>query len=153
VHETSQGNLFTQNNKKYAVIYCDGASSGNPGKAGIGAVINFYEKTSGKSTLYKISEYIGITTNNIAEYKALIRALEFVKGAGVRDVRIFLDSELICKQIKGQYRVRDKKLLPLWKKVMNLLKELNSYSITHINRDKNKEADKLARLAISGKGR
>lgn len=153
MHASSQANLFTWNNKKYAVIYCDGASSGNPGRAGIGAVINVYEKTSGKSILYKISEYIGITTNNIAEYRALIRALEFVRKSGIKDVKIFLDSELICKQIKGQYRVRDKKLLPLWEKVMHLLKELNSYSLIHIKRDKNKEADKLARLAISGKGR
>ena len=153
MHEPSQGNLFTWNNEKYAVIYCDGASSGNPGKAGIGAVINVHEKTSGKSTLYKISEYIGITTNNIAEYRALIRALEFVKESGVEDVRIFLDSELIYKQIKGQYRVRDKKLIPLWEKVMKILKGLDNYSITHIKRDKNKEADKLARMAISGKSK
>jgi len=153
VYETSQGNLFTQNDKRYAVIYCDGASSGNPGRAGIGAVINVHDKTSDKSTLYKISEYIGIATNNIAEYRALIRALEFIRRSGIRDVRIFLDSELIYKQIEGHYKVRDKKLIPLWKRVMNLLKELNSYSITHIDRDKNKEADKLARRAISGKGK
>ena len=125
-----------------ATIYSDGASSGNPGPAGIGAVVIV---DGNKET---ISEFIGTTTNNVAEYTALIRALEIAKKRGAREVEIFLDSELIVKQLNGQYRVKNKGLQPLFEKVKLLLSEFNVITISHIPREKNKEADDLSKKAI-----
>jgi len=125
-----------------AVIYSDGASSGNPGPAGIGAVLNIGER---KIT---ISEPIGEATNNIAEYKALIKALKTALEHNVRGVTILLDSELIVKQIKGVYRVKNRGLIPLFAEVNNLLGEFQHYTINHIPREKNKEADALAKKAV-----
>lgn len=128
-----------------AEIYCDGASSGNPGHAGIGVVIQIQDSK------IEISEYIGITTNNVAEYSALIRGLEEVKKLGLRRIEIFLDSELLVKQIKGLYRIKSVSLKPLWEKAQYILKQLDSYRVTHIQRELNKEADSLARKAIKRK--
>ncbi len=125
-----------------ATIYSDGASSGNPGPAGIGAVVIVDGK---KETL---SEYIGTTTNNVAEYTALIRALELAQKRGVREVEIFLDSELIVKQLNGQYRVKNKGLQPLYKRVKTLLSRFKVLGIRHIPREENKEADTLSKRAI-----
>ncbi|NOX20317.1 MAG: ribonuclease HI family protein [Nitrospirae bacterium] len=125
-----------------ATIYSDGASSGNPGPAGIGAVVIVDGK---KETL---SEYIGTTTNNVAEYTALIRALELAQKRGVREVEIFLDSELIVKQLSGQYRVKNKGLQPLFERVKTLLSGFKVLGIRHIPREENKEADTLSKRAI-----
>ncbi len=125
-----------------ATIYSDGASSGNPGPAGIGAVVIVDGK---KETL---SEYIGTTTNNVAEYTALIRALELAQKRGVREVEIFLDSELIVKQLSGQYRVKNKGLQPLYERVKTLLSGFKVLGIRHIPREENKEADTLSKRAI-----
>lgn len=127
---------------KEVVIFSDGASSGNPGPAGIGAVILLED---GKITL---SEPIGISTNNIAEYRALIRALEVAKEKGVSGVKIFIDSELVVKQINGHYKVKDEKLIPLYHEVYSLLRGFKRFVVEHVPRGKNKEADGLARKAI-----
>ncbi len=135
-------------------MYCDGACSGNPGRAGIGVVINpAGGKTghAGKSRECRISEYIGIATNNIAEYSALIKGLEAARSMGIRKIKIFLDSELLVKQINGVYRVRNERLIPLFNRAKGILKEFESCKITHIRREKNKEADLLARQAV-GRG-
>jgi ribonuclease HI len=154
--------------KKFCVpeaeIYCDGASSGNPGHAGIGVVIvrQKLQVASHESQVtsdlkpetcnlqpetYRISEYIGVTTNNVAEYSALIRGLEKAKSLGLRRIDIFVDSELLVKQIKGLYKVKSTNLKPLWKKTQNILKQLD-YRITHVQRELNREADLLAKKAI-----
>ncbi|MCS7203299.1 MAG: ribonuclease HI family protein [Thermodesulfovibrio sp.] len=124
-----------------AQLYCDGASRGNPGDAGIGCVIILNNKK------IEISEYIGKTTNNVAEYKALIRGLEEIIKQNAEEVEIFLDSELLVMQIKGSYKVRSKKLIPLYKQVKELLSKFKKYQIFHIYRDENYYADRLAKKA------
>lgn len=128
-----------------AVIYSDGASSGNPGPAGIGAVVIIDDK---KKT---ISEFIGIATNNVAEYTALLRALEMVKDKGVEEVEIYLDSELIVRQLKGIYKVKNEGLKPLFAKVKKLLEAFGAVEINHVPREMNKEADALSKKAIKSK--
>lgn len=128
-----------------AKIHCDGASSGNPGHAGVGVVIRLIEKPYED---YKISEYIGIVTNNVAEYTAFIRGLKEARSLGLKRIEIFLDSELLVKQIKGIYRIKSAKLRPFWEKARNILKEFDSYKITYVQRELNKEADLLAKKAI-----
>lgn len=126
------------------IAYTDGASRGNPGQAGIGVVI-YNEK---KEVLIELREYIGEATNNVAEYTAVIRALEAGLDLGGVDLSIFTDSELLTKQILGQYKVKNKGLLPLYQQVLNLKAEYDTFTITHVKREFNKEADKLANQGI-----
>ncbi len=126
-------------------LFSDGASSGNPGPAGIGVVI-----TDGEQEI-EISKPIGIATNNIAEYRALIAGLEKAIELRAEAVEIYADSELLVRQIKGLYKVRDEDLLRLWKKTNDLLRRFKSYSINHIPREENKKADRLARQALKEK--
>ncbi len=146
-HEKHQQNLF---DTRYAEMYCDGASSGNPGPSGIGVVINF----PGGGTSHRLSDYIGTATNNVAEYSALLKGLETARSLGIQEIRIFMDSELLARQINGLYRVRNKNLMPLWIKAMSLLKGFSNYSVTHVPREMNREADSLARRAVArGRGK
>jgi ribonuclease HI len=123
-------------------IFTDGASSGNPGPAGIGAVV-----INGREI--EISQSIGIATNNVAEYKAAIIALEKAIELKAEAVEIYSDSELLVRQLKGIYKVRDKELLNLWEKVHKLLQRFKAYSINYIPREDNRRADRLARQAIN----
>ncbi len=123
-------------------IYTDGACFGNPGPMGIGAIV----LKDGKE-ICKISEYIGEGTNNIAEYTALIKALEFAVGTLEKMVHIRSDSELLIKQMKGDYRVRDKKLKVLYGRVLLLCEGLH-VTFEHIPREKNELADELSKKAI-----
>ncbi|MCX7770968.1 MAG: ribonuclease HI family protein [Proteobacteria bacterium] len=125
-----------------AKLYCDGASRGNPGEAGIGCVIFLNDNRK-----IEISEYIGQTTNNVAEYNALIRGLEETLKIGVEEIEIFSDSELLVRQITGIYKVKNKNLIPLYEKIKQLLSNLKSHKIIHINREDNSMADKLAKEA------
>lgn len=124
-------------------IFTDGGARGNPGPAGIGIVI----KSNGK-TVKEYGSYIGVATNNQAEYKALISALETTKNLGATEVEVFMDSELIVKQIKGEYKVKHPELAPLFLKLHNLRVGFKKFSITHIPREKNKEADLQVNKAI-----
>jgi len=126
---------------KEAVLYCDGASSGNPGASGIGVVLMLEDRT------YEISEHIGTATNNIAEYTALIRGLSKANDLQIEKLSIFLDSELLVKQIKGVYKVKNERLKELYQEAVSRLKLLKGYSIKHIPREHNKEADSLAKKA------
>jgi ribonuclease HI len=143
---------FTQGEARdRAVMYCDGACSGNPGKSGIGVVIYIPDSESQKvegSDSYRISEYIGIATNNIAEYTAFVRGLEKVRALGVKKISVFMDSELLVRQMTGVYKVKNKNLIPLFNSARELLKGFDSYTITHVRRELNGEADKLAREAV-----
>lgn len=129
---------------KKIIIYSDGAARGNPGKAGIGGLILGDENQK----LLTVSEYIGETTNNVAEYKALILCLESSASLGAVDIVIHLDSQLIVRQLQGLYRVKDQKLKPLYEKTKSLLRSYKKVDIFHIERSENKEADKLANQAI-----
>ncbi|MBI5049078.1 MAG: ribonuclease HI family protein [Deltaproteobacteria bacterium] len=130
-------------------IYVDGASRGNPGDAGIGVVI----ATGSGKTLKEIAKYLGKATNNVAEYQALIAALKEAKSLDVEAIKIFADSELMVKQIKGEYKVKSAGLLPLYKEAKGLLMQFSRYDIIHINRERNTEADRLANQAIDSKVR
>jgi len=129
------------------ILYSDGASLGNPGRAGVGVVI--YEQ--GGKPIKKISKFIGITTNNVAEYMALIYGLEQAVHLRAKKVECFLDSELLVKQLEGSYKVRDEKLRLFYNQVKYLEQFFQELSFSHLLRDKNKEADRLAKQAAKGK--
>ncbi len=126
------------------VIYTDGASKGNPGPGAIGAVI---QDRKGRLVTC-ISQAIGIATNNQAEYKALIAALEKSIRLGIKQAEIRSDSEWLVKQINGQYRVKATLIIPLHQRATELLGQLESFTITHIPREENAAADKLANAAL-----
>ena len=125
-------------------IYSDGASRGNPGRAGAGILI---VDGTGKKIL-ESAQYLGHKTNNEAEYLALLFGLRSAKKLGGNSIRIFTDSELIERQVKGIYRVKDSKLKALHKKVIQNLESFSSFEISSIPRERNQEADRLANLAI-----
>ena len=131
---------------KRVVIYADGASRGNPGPAAIGAVI----KDERGRLIASISQRIGKATNNQAEYRAIITALEEADRLGARQVDIKMDSELVVKQINGEYRVKKATLKPLYQQVKQRQGLLEGFTITHILRQQNIEADKLANKALNG---
>jgi ribonuclease HI len=133
-------------NKKI-IIFSDGGARGNPGPAGIGAVL--YD--SKKQVLAKISKYIGEATNNQAEYQALITALKKAKELGGQELDVFLDSELVVKQLNREYKVKNKELAPLFLEVYNLSLNFSKITFTHVYRENNKEADRLVNEALDKK--
>ena len=126
------------------IIFTDGASQGNPGPAAIGAII----KDEQGRVITSISQGIGRTTNNQAEYRAIIAALENAVSLGARQVDMRSDSELVVRQINGKYRVKKASLKPLYQKVKQLQSQLAGFTITHIPRQQNIEADSLANMAL-----
>jgi len=130
---------------KKVIINTDGAAEPNPGPAAIGAVIK-----DEKGELHaRISQPIGLATNNQAEYRAVIAALEKAIELGATHVELKSDSQLVVKQIRGEYRVKEATLKPLYDKVRELLGQLEGCRVTHIPRKRNKEADKLANRALA----
>jgi ribonuclease HI len=125
-------------------LHIDGASKGNPGAAGVGVRISDGEGRK----VFEMSRYLGHKTNNEAEYWALLLGLREVKRLGGKSVRIFTDSELVERQIKGLYRVKNPNLKILHSSVVQLLREFSSYAIGSIPREQNREADRLANQAI-----
>jgi ribonuclease HI len=126
------------------VIFTDGGARGNPGPAGIGAVA-FGED---QKIMFEVSEYLGVATNNQAEYKAVIRALEEAKKQGASELDFYLDSELVVKQLNREYKVKNQDLAPLFVKVYNLTLGFKKVKFSHIRREQNEAADKLANLAM-----
>lgn len=126
------------------VIYCDGASRGNPGDAGIGIIISDEKGT----VLREIADYIGVTTNNVAEYSALIRGLREAANLGATQIEIRTDSELLARQLSGVYKVRAANLRPLYEEALSLLRAFDKVSISHVVRELNKRADDLANAGI-----
>lgn len=131
---------------KILEIFVDGACSGNPGKAGIGVVINGKGKT-----LKEISKAIGDATNNVAEYYALIYALQEAIVMKAKELRIYTDSELMYRQVMGAYKVKNEKIKFLHDQVQLLKKGFDQVHIKHVRRENNKQADKLATGAIKKK--
>jgi ribonuclease HI len=127
------------------VINSDGVSRGNPGQAAIGVII----KDERGWLIASISQRIGWATNNQAEYRAIIAALEKALALNAGQVELNSDSELVVRQIKGQYRVRKKELRPLYERAKELESRLADFSIKHVPREQNWEADKLANAALS----
>ena len=126
------------------VIHADGAAEPNPGPAAIGATI----KDEQGRVMASISQSIGRATNNQAEYRAIIAALEKAIELGAKQVDIKLDSQLVVRQISGRYRVKSAALKPLYQQVKHLLGLVEGFTITHIPRQQNREADNLAYLAL-----
>ncbi len=130
-------------NKKL-IIYTDGGARGNPGPAGIGAIA----KNKKGDVVFEISEYIGETTNNQAEYKALVAAIVKAKEFSVEELDFYLDSELVVKQLKKEYKVKNKDLAPLFVVVYNASLGFKKVTYKYIPRELNKEADALANEAM-----
>ncbi len=130
--------------KNSAELFTDGGARGNPGPAGIGIVLKFKIHNA----KCKIKKYIGEATNNQAEYRALIAGLELAKAEQVEELKVFMDSELIVKQMQGEYRVKNPDLKPLFAQALALTNKFTSVSFHHIPREKNKAADKLVNEAI-----
>ncbi len=130
------------------IIFTDGGARGNPGPAGIGIVI-YDEK---KKLVAEFSAFLGVATNNQAEYQALIAALKKAGELGASELDCYLDSELVVKQLKREYKVKNKDLAPLFLTIHNLSLNFKKISYTHIPRERNQEADRLANEAMD-KGR
>ena len=126
------------------VIFTDGASLGNPGQAAIGAII----KDEQGRLIARISRRIGQATNNQAEYRAIIAALEEATRLGASDVDIRSDSQLVVSQINGAWRVRKPALKPLYHRVEQLQCQFQGFTITYVPRQQNMGADNLAHLAL-----
>jgi len=134
--------------KKRLTVYIDGASRGNPGPAGVGVII--YDEN--KKLVDELCEYIGKTTNNVAEYQALLIALERARSLEAETLIIYSDCELLVRQMAGEYRVKDKTLKDLYQMVRGNLKNFRKVDIRHIARGRNKRADRLANKGINLKG-
>lgn len=126
------------------LLMVDGAARGNPGEAGCGAAIF---ATDGK-VVKELSRYLGRATNNVAEYEGLLMGLEALLQIGAKKIRVQSDSQLLVRQLSGEYRVKDEKLRVLFTKAMKLLRQFDSYRIVHVYREANKVADRLANRGI-----
>ena len=132
------------NTTDFITAYCDGGSRGNPGPAGYGVSI---EDATGHPVA-ELSEFLGVKTNNFAEYSGLLAALEYTLSHGHPRLRVIADSELMVKQMNGQYRVSSPDLRPLWEEAKRRSARLESFEIQHVLRGKNKRADALANQAM-----
>ena len=119
--------------------YIDGGSRGNPGEAGLGVYV---------PGVAKIAEYLGNGTNNFAEYSALISAVRFAVLSRCEELQVFADSELVVKQIMKEYQVKNEGIRPLYESALRWIALIPKFSIHHVRREHNKEADKLANLAM-----
>ena len=128
------------------VLHVDGGSRGNPGPAAIGVVIS----TPDGELVEEVAETIGHATNNVAEYKAVLRGLERAAALGAGEVRIVNDSELVAKQLKGTYKVKHPAMQPLWTEAMAKLKGFSKWTIRSVPRAQNAAADALVNRALDG---
>lgn len=129
---------------KKLTIFVDGASRGNPGKAAIGVVV----QDAAGATLKNLSKTIGVTTNNVAEYLALIFAMQEALMLGAEEAEIFTDSELVAKQYSGEYRIKEPSLQQLSLLVGHLRGGFKKISLSHVPREQNKLADSQANKAL-----
>jgi formyltetrahydrofolate-dependent phosphoribosylglycinamide formyltransferase len=127
------------------IAYIDGGSRGNPGPAAAAFILT--DKDGNQFCAKGL--FLGETTNNVAEYTALTKALEAAAKIGVGKVTVFSDSELLVKQLNGRYRVKNENIRPLFQQAINLLGDFENWKVQHITRDKNKEADKLVNQALN----
>jgi len=127
------------------IAYIDGASRGNPGPAAAG----FTLADSAGTQLQAKAFFLGRATNNIAEYTSLVKALEAAKKIGTEQLVIFSDSELLVRQINGQYKVKSEQIRPLFRQAVNLLGEFKNWRVRHITREKNEQADELVNQALN----
>ena len=131
------------------LIHTDGAARGNPGPAGAGAILR--DAATGE-TVAEIAEGLGRATNNVAEWTAVRLALDEARRLGADRVDLRMDSELVARQITGIYRVKHPDLKPIHAAVMELLRSFDGYTVGHVPRALNKDADRLSNIAIDGRG-
>jgi probable phosphoglycerate mutase len=129
---------------KWISAHCDGGARGNPGPSGFGAFIQDADGT----VIAELSEFLGIQTNNFAEYSGLLASLDYALSNGHRRLRVVSDSELMVKQIQGKYKVKSPILRPLYDQAKKKIAQLDGFEITHALRHKNKDADRLANQAM-----
>jgi formyltetrahydrofolate-dependent phosphoribosylglycinamide formyltransferase len=127
------------------VAYTDGASRGNPGPAAAGFILTDPRGTQ----LQAEASFLGRTTNNIAEYTAVVKALQAARHIGAKQVRLYSDSELLVKQINGQYKVKSDQIRPLFRQTFELLDQFQSWKVQHVAREKNQKADELVNRALN----
>lgn len=120
----------------------DGASRGNPGDAGFGVIIRNHRE------IEEISGFLGRTTNNVAEYAAVVAALTFAQRRSLQQLTIYSDSQLLVRQLTGSYRVKAPHLVPIYLQVIKLRRSIPTFQILHVRREENREADQLANQAI-----
>jgi ribonuclease HI len=130
------------------VVNVDGGARGNPGPAAIGVVVSMPDG----EVLEEHADRIGSATNNIAEYRALMLGLERALALGAREVELIGDSELVVRQVQGEYKVRDEVLWRLHKHVIRALAEFASWSIRHVRREENEAADRLVNEVLDAEG-
>jgi len=138
------GSAITSLDQGYLVTYIDGGARGNPGPAGYGVVI---EDELGRPVA-ELSEFLGRQTNNYAEYSGLLAALNYTLRHGFKALKVISDSELMVKQINGQYKVSSPTLKELHDRAMKLVDQLDCFEIKHVLREKNRQADRLANMAM-----
>ncbi len=134
---------------KSLILQFDGGSRGNPGPAGIGVTLT----DDAGTPLYELAEFLGRTTNNVAEYTALLRGLAAAQALGAAQLAVRSDSELLVRQINGIYKVKSPDLKPLFQKALALIRALGHVTVTHVYRESNTRADELANLAMDTGGK
>ena len=128
------------------IVNVDGGARGNPGPAAVGAVV----QTADGELLEERGELIGVATNNVAEYRALLLGIELAAGRGAGEVELVGDSELIVRQVRGEYKVKDATLRELHGEVKRALRSFENWTIRHVRREQNAEADRLVNAALDG---
>jgi ribonuclease HI len=132
---------------KHLILETDGAARGNPGLAGAGIII----KDEHGRKIETIGKFLGVTTNNQAEYRALIEGLQAVQRHGPDCVTVRMDSELVVKQMSGQYRVRHPEIVPLYLEAVEAVQGLSEVRFEHVPRERNPGADRVANFAIDSR--
>ena len=142
--KTSQAQTLASSAGEWITAYIDGGARGNPGPAGYGVRVT----GSAGQVLDEISKFLGRGTNNFAEYSALLAALDYSLQHGHKKLKVFSDSELLVKQMKGEYKVKSPDLRPLYDEARARIRKLESFSIQHLRREQNRDADRLANQAM-----
>ena len=137
--------MSTETSSRRILIYTDGAARGNPGPAGLGALLRDAETGE---VLAELARFLGVRTNNYAEWTAVEDALREALQLGATHVDLRMDSELVARQISGRYRVKHPDLKPIHASVMGMLAQLQGYTVGHVPRELNKDADRLSNVAI-----
>ena len=130
------------------IAYIDGGSRGNPGPSAYAVIV----KAPGGKTEFEIGKYFGRATNNVAEYYALLAALDSAASHGIQALRVRSDSELLVRQMQGRYKVKSADLKPLHERALRLARQLSYFAIEHVPRERNRDADGLANLALDKAG-
>ena len=134
-----------QDTRYEVIVYTDGASRGNPGPAAAGFILT----DSGGTQLQAKAFFLGRNTNNVAEYTAIVKALEAANTTGAKSLKVFSDSELLVRQINGRYKVKSEQIRPLFQQAVEMLGRFENWKVQHVTREKNKEADKLVNQALN----